>query len=143
MNKAAYAAPCGLDCFQCEYFEKNISEETIKMLIKHLGMKRYEAPCKGCRFENGCKYFDNKCENQECVKSKKLQFCFECKEFPCRILQPCSDGAEKYSHNMKVYNLCRMKSVGVKKWAEEESLQIRKSYFKGKFVIGSGPVLPE
>jgi hypothetical protein len=39
---------------------------------------------------------------------------------------------------MKVYNLCRIKKVGLEKWANEEAGQIRKRYFKGKFVVGKG-----
>jgi hypothetical protein len=34
-----------------------------------------------------------------------------------------------------------MKLVGVDKWAEEEALQIRERYFKGKFKVGLGPIL--
>lgn len=61
-------------------------------------------------------------------------------DFPCVRLMPAADRADTYPHNMKPYNLCRMKLVGVEKWAEKESLKIRKTYFKGKFVPGAGPV---
>ncbi len=70
-----------------------------------------------------------------------MNFCFECSDFPCPKLQPAADGADKYPHNMKLYNLCRMKAIGVEKWAEEEAAEIRQLYFKGKFIPGSGPVL--
>ena len=46
-------------------------------------------------------------------------------------------GEATYPHNMKVYNLCRIKAVGIDKWIEE-SVQIRKKYFTGKFVVGKG-----
>jgi hypothetical protein len=36
-----------------------------------------------------------------------------------------------------------MKNVGVEKWAEEESVEIGKRYFKGKFVPGTGPIISE
>jgi hypothetical protein len=42
---------------------------------------------------------------------------------------------------MKVYNLCRMKAIGVKKWAEDEATVIRQKYYTGKFKVGSGPQL--
>jgi hypothetical protein len=37
-----------------------------------------------------------------------------------------ADGADKYPHNMKVYNLCRIKKIGLDRWVEEEAGQIRK-----------------
>ena len=51
---------------------------------------------------------------------------------------PTLQGAD-YPHNMKVYNLCRMKYIGIDKWVEEAS-EIRKRYYNGKFVVGKGPV---
>jgi len=42
---------------------------------------------------------------------------------------------------MKVYNLCRIKAVGVEQWAAAEAAEIRQRYFKGKFVVGVGPTL--
>jgi len=41
---------------------------------------------------------------------------------------------------MKVYNLCRMKLNGIDNWIEESG-EIRKKYFEGKFLVGKGPVL--
>ena len=31
---------------------------------------------------------------------------------PCALLAPTADGAGRYPHNMKVYNLCRIKKRG-------------------------------
>jgi len=41
---------------------------------------------------------------------------------------------------MKVYNLCRMKLIGIDAWIEE-SAHIRKRYYEGDFVVGQGPIL--
>jgi hypothetical protein len=81
------------------------------------------------------------CATYVCAEKKGVEFCFECGEFPCSKLLPVADGADRYPHNHKLYNLCRMKLVGIDKWAEEESMDIRVKYFKGKFVVGAGPVL--
>jgi hypothetical protein len=35
-------------------------------------------------------------------------------------------------------NLCRIKKIGLERWIEEESGQIRKIYFTRKFVVGKG-----
>jgi len=55
-------------------------------------------------------------------------------------LAPAREGAETYPHNFKLFNLYRMKVVGVERWAETESQEIRQRYFKGKFIPGVGPV---
>ena len=52
---------------------------------------------------------------------------------------PTQQGAA-FPHNMKVYNLCRMKLHGIDKWIEE-AVEIRKRYYEGIFEIGKGPVL--
>ena len=54
---------------------------------------------------------------------------------------PILKGAD-FPHNMKVYNLCRMKLLGIDAWIEE-SADIRKRYYEGKFVVGQGPVLED
>ena len=41
---------------------------------------------------------------------------------------------------MKVYNLCRMKLIGMDNWIKESG-EIRKRYFEGRFEVGKGPVL--
>ena len=97
--------------------------------------------CRGCRAQNGCRLHYGKCDTLDCVKQKKVEFCFECGEFPCTMLQPTANLAEKLPHNLKVFNLCRIKAVGVEAWAENEARLIRQRYFKGKMVVGKGPVL--
>jgi hypothetical protein len=44
-------------------------------------------------------------------------------------LQPAKEGADRFSHNYKLFNLCRMKAVGVEKWAKEEATLIRRRYY--------------
>ena len=51
---------------------------------------------------------------------------------------PTQQGAA-YPHNMKVYNLCRMRLLGIDKWIEEAA-RIRKHYYEGQFKVGKGPV---
>ena len=136
-------APCGLDCFNCDFFKGNISAETIEKISQLRRMKKKDVPCSGCRDEMGCKYQGGTCETLTCVMTRKLSFCFECKDFPCMKLMPAADGANKFPHNFKLFNLSRMKRIGLKRWAVEESKEIRERYFEGEFVVGQGPVIPE
>lgn len=134
-------APCGLDCFNCEVHESNITEQMGVFLAQQLGIAKDQVACKGCRQTQGQRLHYPSCATLDCATQYGVGFCFECHEFPCSKLQPAADGAARYPHNMKLYNLCRMKAVGVERWAEEESLEIRRKYFEGKFVVGLGPIL--
>jgi hypothetical protein len=139
--KRSLTAPCGLDCFNCEIYEKNITEEMKMQFASKIQKDPEEVSCKGCRREKGCKHLRQPCETLKCVEDKGLEFCFECEECPCVKLQPAKEGADRYPHNFKLFNLCRMNAVGVEKWAEEEAKLIRQRYYLGKFVPGSGPIL--
>ena len=142
-TKKELTAPCGMDCFNCPVYVDNITTVVKYVLALRLRLSPRNIPCTGCRKQQGCRLHWNTCETLDCVKAKGIEFCFECAEFPCSRLQPAADGAAKYPHNMKLYNLCRIKKIGVEQWAEKEAGVIRRKYFKGKFVVGSGPVVKD
>ena len=141
MDKQLLTAPCGLDCFNCPTYEGNITEEWKIQVSKFLNILPEETPCKGCRGENGyCKFApDQQCATWNCVQEHGVHFCHECDDFPCELLMPTQQGAS-FPHNMKVYNLCRMKLIGLDNWIDESG-SIRKRYFDGKFLVGQGPVI--
>ena len=137
-DKRALTAPCGLDCFNCEIYEENLTAEFAELIHKKFSVAKEEIPCKGCRVQDG-KHFHlpTGCATLNCVKDKGVALCCDCREFPCALLAPMADGAAMYPHNMKVYNLGRIKTIGIEQWLEEAE-QIRKKYFTGKFVVGKG-----
>ena len=142
MNKKVLTAPCGLDCFNCPSYEGNITEEYKKHSSEFLGIPIEETPCKGCRGEKGkCKWAKGHCVTWYCTIEKGVTYCYECADFPCKKLMPTLQGAQ-YPHNMKMYNLCRMKLIGVDKWVEEAA-EIRKLYYEGKFEVGKEIILEE
>lgn len=139
-DKKDVTAPCGLDCFNCELYDDNLTDELIERIHSKMGVPKEEIACKGCRQEDG-KHFhfpSNRCETLDCVKAKGVDLCCNCNEFPCAFLAPTADQAARYPHNFKVFNLCRIKNVGLERWIEDEAGQIRKKYFTHKFVIGKG-----
>mgnify|MGYP000026497793 CR=1 FL=1 len=139
MDKRALTAPCGLDCFNCELYAENLTEKLAGLIHEKLGVPKGEIPCQGCRQQDG-KHFhlgSGGCATLDCVKEKGVDFCFNCDAFPCAYLAPTADAADRYPHNMKMYNLCRMQHIGVEKWIQE-ARQIRRKYFTGKFVVGKG-----
>jgi len=134
-------APCGLDCIHCPLYEKNITDETRKKMMASTGLKPEEVVCHGCRSGERSHICPSECATASCAKEMGVDFCFECPDFPCEKLSPASDQAERLPHNLKVYNSCRMKRMGTEKWLKEESRRSWVRYFKGKMIIGKGPVL--
>jgi hypothetical protein len=140
-------AICGIDCFNCEFFHTNIDrffdtmEPERKRAFDARGMTIEKLRCNGCR-NGGCTIIGGKCDTLECAKQEGVDFCYECKKFPCHRLQPLAEGAERYPHNLKVYNLATIKNKGIEAWAAEVG-EIRWRYFRGKFKIGAGPQIGE
>jgi len=142
MDKKYQTAPCGLDCHNCNVYEENITDEVKIKMAEYRKISPDEVVCKGCRVENGkCLYANGDCATWDCTQEKGVTYCFECDEFPCGLLAPTAKGAN-FPHNMKVYNLCRMKLLGMDAWIEE-SAEIRKRYYEGDFVVGKGPILKD
>ena len=136
----------GIDCFNCELFHSNIDGFFARLPPEHQqayaarGMTIEKLRCQGCR-HGGCTVIGGACETLACATERKVDFCSDCADFPCSKLQPLVEGAQKYPHNLKVYNLTAIKNRGIEAWAAEAG-QIRKRYFEGKFKIGAGPQLP-
>ena len=138
-GKKALTSPCGIDCFNCEIHEDNLTKEVATVLHGKYGWPVEEIACKGCRQQDGKHiHLPQGCATLDCVKAKGVQFCSDCGDFPCAFLAPVADLAAIRPQNLKVYNLCRIKKIGLDRWVEEEAGQTRKRYFTGKFVMGKG-----
>lgn len=139
-EKETLTAPCGLDCFNCEIHENNLTDEFAEFIHKKMSITKEKIACKGCRQQNG-KHFHlppEGCATLNCIKAKGVELCCDCNAFPCAFLAPIADQAVKYPHNIKLYNLCRIKKVGLNRWIEEEAGQIRMKYFSEYFMVGRG-----
>ncbi len=134
-------AACGIDCINCPMHEKNITEDLKNRVAAMMGKDPDEMICHGCRSDKRAAICPADCSTLTCSREKGVDFCFECPDFPCEKLNPASDRAERLPHNLKVYNSCRMKKMGPEKWLEEDAGPTTARYYKGKMVIGRGPVL--
>lgn len=125
MDYKQLTSPCGRDCFNCPLFHAQHSPGLQKQLAKRFGIPEESASCTGCRNIKGeCKLLhamgaDGTCRIFSCTKEKNVTFCFECNNFPCEKLEPRADKATVLPHNLKVYNLCKIEKIGLKKWADE------------------------
>jgi len=134
------AAPCGIDCGNCALNLSGNDPALMERLVQR-GIPKEKLPCPGCRNVSGdCPVISARCETWECVRSHGVEFCHECGEFPCSKLCPSSQRADVLPHNLKVFNLCAIKRLGVEGFVET-SADLEKLYFKGKMEIGKGPRL--
>jgi hypothetical protein len=94
--------------------------------------------CEGCRnIEGNCEVlknygFNGQCKIYNCYTSKNIEFCYECNDFPCDLLHPLADRAEKFPHNLKVFNLCKIQKVGLNNWAQNFSKKSFEKYYNDK-----------
>jgi hypothetical protein len=139
MDYFQMTAPCGLDCFNCHFCLANENQESMAMVEKI--SNEYKIPveamlCKGCRIHNGQIPIQKQvfgeahhCAAYECSQEKGFRFCGDCDQFPCDNLHPYADKAGDLPHNIKVFNLCLIKKMGLEKWAESKANEVRKVYF--------------
>jgi hypothetical protein len=131
-------APCGIECGVCELYTCRDNLQLYSALLSK-GIPEDKIPCEGCRIVRGnCPVISGKCETFVCRTEKGLDFCYDCTDFPCSMLNPSADRADVLPHNLKVFNLCTIKSKGIDTFIEESSL-IKQKYYKGKIGIGKGP----
>jgi hypothetical protein len=100
-------APCGMNCGIClSFFGYTIS-----------GLKR-KHPCEGCRARDKlCAFIKKKCD---LLSNKKVEYCFECKDFPCVNLKKLDKRYRTRFSMSMIENLEYMKKNGVKKFVEKE-----------------------
>ncbi len=139
MDYREMTAPCGLDCFNCHFYLAHDNPESMKVLetlYRQNGWPIEVMLCKGCKPEGGlpdCRRIgmnkSDPCPAYACTKEKGIDFCCDCDEFPCDILHPHADKAAQVPHNMKVFNLCLIKRMGLEEWAKSKAGQVRETYF--------------
>ncbi len=140
MERIKLVAPCGIDCGICELYACRDNHELFNRLVER-GMPKDKLPCDGCRPMYGeCPVIGGTCETYKCFSERNIESCSDCPEFPCLKLHPAANRAEVLPHNMKVFNLCTIKRIGLEAFIEKSS-EIKKRYYAGRMAIGKGPQL--
>ncbi|OGW42407.1 MAG: hypothetical protein A2010_13955 [Nitrospirae bacterium GWD2_57_9] len=130
-------APCGLNCSKCQaYSEGDIKKHATELknllgsfdiyadrfakflpvfgnypAFKELLNQFSKANCRGCR-QGDCKYPN--CGVASCYKSKGVDFCFQCPDFPCT-----KTNFDPNLHQRWIKMNQRMKEIGVEAYYEE------------------------
>jgi len=116
-------APCGIFCKRCP------------------GVESFG--CKACREQEGQILKFPVCKTYECVTSKGYEFCNECADFPCEMLQPIVNFEIFKPHNSKVYNNVMIQKYGLEEWnkiCDKKSIL----YYQGrKIQYGGDPLTLE
>ena len=132
--------PCGLNCSNCAGYINGSIKKLSTELKEKLGnfdeyaerfvdlldepvFKKYpdfkemlhhfaNVECKGCRNDE-CKLFAN-CKVKQCSKDHSVDFCFQCKEFPCS-----QHGFDEHLENRWIKIQNKMKENGVESYFDE------------------------
>jgi len=125
-------APCGNFCGSCALYRCAAMGDTEgqRRLAEHFskGFPQYHSEPEGmvcipCG-ENFDRCWSPDCEVYICcVKEERLDFCYECDDFPCEKLRPYRGCPP--AHNLKVYNLLRIKKIGWREWLEKQKEDTR------------------
>ncbi|MDR3557574.1 MAG: DUF3795 domain-containing protein [Syntrophobacteraceae bacterium] len=141
MDCSELTSPCGLDCFNCPMYLAEDTPLGMAMrtaIAQKLGLPYDRTRCPGCRNGQGVRSYmgaTEPCEIYKCTSLKKIDFCFECDGFPCDLLHPYADQASVRQHNMKLFNLCMIRRMGLDEWVAGKSKSVREMYFKGKLRV--------
>lgn len=102
-------APCGMNCGVC-----------MRYLATTRGVaKRMKIPeCIGCRPRNKkCSFIKGSCS---WLGEKKINFCFECQDFPCIRLERLNRRyTTKYGTSL-ISNLLEIRGIGLDEWLKKE-----------------------
>jgi len=135
-EKRALIAPCGLYCGECPLYLAHIDDSLRNKIAENQGIPAEDVfVCKGCRAMKGIIAIssgETACETYTCaMNDKKVEFCYECADFPCLKLAPCADRTQELPHNTKVYNLVLLQKNGIDSFIEKYRERIRQ-YRRGK-----------
>ena len=96
-------APCGMNCMVC---------------YKHCNSKK---PCAGClKSDEGKPEHCRKCKIKDCVKDKGFTFCYECSDFPCKLIKNLEKSYNSRYTTSLLQNSFYVKEQGLVAFMEEQ-----------------------
>lgn len=96
-------APCGMNC---------------KVCYKHCYHKK---PCAGClNHDAGTPEHCRKCRIKDCISKKTLSFCFECSEYPCKLVKNLEKSYNKRYQVSLIENCRYVQAYGLENFMEQQ-----------------------
>jgi hypothetical protein len=116
---------CGLNCAKCDIYEAGRGNEKLRSEIvewfrkeRNETIKPEKVRCNGCRGSLDA-HWSSDCKMMLCANKRGLKYCFQCKDFPCAIVNEFS--SDGISHHKKtVENMKRAKEIGLDAWIKEQ-----------------------
>ena len=108
-------APCGMNCSLCIAYQAGEKD------LEKRGVNR--KTCPGCvpRGEH-CTHMGHKCEK---VGKGTLRFCFECEDYPCKMLKALDKRYRTKYHMSMIENLDSIRENGMEAFLESQAVQWR------------------
>lgn len=103
---------CGLDCAQCQIYlaphSPKITDRLVKIFDKMWdNVKPEDFHCSTCRGDISDCWTKECWIRYCCVTEKKLDYCYQCEDFPCKGLEERATKSKRYI--VALNNLKRMK----------------------------------
>jgi hypothetical protein len=108
--KEEMIAPCGMDCSVCSGY----------LALKHdVRAKGVRIPyCRGCRpRDKKCAFLKKRCK---LLLNNKVEFCYECEEFPCENLKHIDKRYQTFFRMSLIDNLKFIKEQGLAEFLESQ-----------------------
>lgn len=117
-------APCGMNCSVC---------------YKHVGICKTSKKCYGCYNNDlGKPKHCLKCNIKNCVKEKGFTYCFECDDFPCKMIKNLDNSYNKRYKVSLVKNGTIAKEKGISTFLEHDRKRWTCSKCGGAFSLHDG-----
>ena len=123
LKETPLIAPCGINCSICRAY------------------LRERNPCPGCRGNNTVKPKTRvNCKIKTCTifTDEEKTFCYQCKDFPCQILEKLDDRYRKRYHMSVLENLEEIRDSGIEKFLENEKIRWTCTQCKGIICVHDG-----
>lgn len=102
------------------YKDKERGNETFSAFWEYLNKLSDKTKIKACK-KNNCA--PDVCGIRKCARRKNIEFCFECKEFPCEKILMLHKSTPTLLHDAE-----RIKTIGLDKWVEEQEERLKKGF---------------
>ena len=116
-NISLTAAYCGLYCESCSLYIGTQSEQArLEILAQRYTKTIEEMKCRGCRSDE-LSFYCRTCKMKACIKEKGLNFCSECTEYPCSVL---NEFQSQMPHRAELFeSLDYVRDNGYNQWCEK------------------------
>lgn len=117
-------APCGMNCVVC---------------YKHVGIRKHAKPCEGCmKGDDGKPEHCRKCNIKSCAQEKGYAHCFECGDFPCKLIKNLEKSYNKRYNASLVENSLTAKKNGAAAFLEQDRVKWTCTQCGGAFSLHDG-----